>query len=52
MKKDIFCKTCKRNLPNKNMKTIKGCVWCDIKFWYSKNIKKKPLTSIIKCDIL
>lgn len=25
------CSICFRDLPNKNMKTKKGCVWCDPK---------------------
>jgi uncharacterized CHY-type Zn-finger protein len=27
-----ICPYCKRNMPNKNWKTKKGCRWCDEKY--------------------
>jgi hypothetical protein len=36
------CKRCKRNIPNKELITENGCVWCDIKYYTTR---KKDDTS-------
>lgn len=39
MKKKTICFKCKRNLPNLELLTEKGCVWCDLEF--NKKYKHK-----------
>ncbi len=29
----LECDNCERKLPNKDMKTKNGCVWCDNLYW-------------------
>lgn len=33
---EIKCEYCNHNLPNKEMKLGKKCLWCDIDYHYTK----------------
>lgn len=43
----LICKECKRQLPNKDFKLKKGCIWCSVEH-YLKNLKRdlkfRPIT--------
>lgn len=40
MKKKIVCKYCGRSLPNNNLRTKYGCIWCDYRYWQEKKKKE------------
>ena len=42
MKKNLICKSCGREMPNKEFKTKNGCIWCDMIEW-NKNKQKLDL---------
>ena len=40
------CKYCKRELPNKDWRTCRGCLWCDWTYYRSQKEERKILAII------
>ena len=36
-----ICSNCKRTIPNKEYKTKSGCIWCDTKNYWRKEMKEQ-----------
>lgn len=35
------CQNCKREIPNESYKTKNGCIWCDTKNYWRKEMKEQ-----------